>query len=89
MWVLVELATLRMQGAEDTDLHAQFTGLPKHSPGGCPEQRIEKGPVVVEKGPQQVGHGESDMLPVAVGKEMTQLRYPLLSGFKTAGAAGF
>ena len=89
MWVLVELATVRMQGAEDTDLHAQFTGLPEHSPGGCPEQRIEKGPVVVEEGPQQVGHREGNVLPVAVGKDMTLLRHPLLRSFEAAGAAAF
>lgn len=37
----------------------------------CPVVVIEKWPVVVEEGPQQVGHREGDMLPVAVGKDMT------------------
>lgn len=36
-----------------------------------------------------MGHRESDVLPVAVGKDVALLRYPLLGGFKTAGAAGF
>lgn len=50
------------------------------------EQAYERsGP---QKGPQQVGHGESDMLPVAVRKYMALPGHPLLGGFKTAGAAG-
>lgn len=87
--MLVELAAIGVQGAEDTDLHALFAGPPEHGPGGCPEQRIEKGPVVVEKGPQQVGHGEGDVLPVTVGQNMLLLCNPLLRGFMSAGAAAF
>ncbi len=86
--MLVELSTVRMQGAEDTHLHALFTGPPEHGAGGGAEQAVEQGPVVVEEGPQQVGHGEGDMLPVTVGKDVALLRYPLLRGFKIAGAAG-
>ncbi len=86
--VLVELATVGMQGAEDTDLQALFAGPPEHGAGGGPEQGIKQGPVVVEEGPQQVGHREGDVLPVAVGKDMALLRHPLPGGFKTAGAAG-
>lgn len=86
--VLVELATVGMQGAEDTDLQALFAGPPEHGAGGGPEQGIKQGPVVVEEGPQQVGHREGDVLPVAVGKDVALLRYPLLVGFKTAGTAG-
>jgi len=85
----VELAAVCMQGAEDTNLHALFAGPPEHGAGGSPEQGVEQRPVVVKKGPQQVGHGESDMLPVAVGKDVALLRYPLLGGFEAAGAAGF
>lgn len=87
--VLVELATIGMQGAEDTDLQALFACPPEHGAGGCAEQGVEKWPVVVEEGPQQVGHREGDMLPVAVGKDMTLLRHPLLRSFEAAGAAGF
>lgn len=71
--VLVELATVGMQGAEDTDLQALFAGPPEHSAGGGTEEGIKQGPVVVEEGPQQVGHGESDVLPVAVGKYVALL----------------
>lgn len=87
--MLVELTAVGMQGAEDTDLHALFTGPPEHGAGGSPEQGTEQGPVVVEKGPQQVGHGKRDVLPVAVGKDVALLRHPLLCGFDAAGTAGF
>ena len=87
--MLVELSAVRMQGTEDTDLHTLFAGPPEHGPGGSTEQGVEEGPVVFEEGPQQVGHREGDVLPVAVGEDMALLRYPLLGGFKTAGAAGF
>ena len=86
--MLVELSAVRMKGAEDTDLHALFAGPPEHGPGGSTEQGTEQGPVIVKKGPEQVGHGKGDMLPVAVGKNVALLRHPLLRGFKTAGATG-
>lgn len=86
--MLVELATVGVQGAKDTDLNALFAGPAEHGPGGGPEQGVEEWPVVVEKGPQQVRHGKGDMLPVAVGENMALLRHPLLCGFETAGAAG-
>lgn len=69
MRMLVELSAVRMRGAEDTDLHALFAGPPEYGPGGSTEQGIQQeGPVVVEEGPQQVGHSESDMLPVTSGR---------------------
>lgn len=89
MRMLVELSAVRMQGAEDTDLHTLFAGPPEHGAGGSPEQGIKQGPVVVEERPQQMGHGEGDMLPFAVGKYVALLRYPQLRGFEAAGAAGF
>lgn len=87
--MLVELAAVGMQGAEDTELHALFAGPAEHGPGGGTEQDVEQGPVVVEKGPQKVGHGKGDMLPVAVGQNVALLRHPLLCGFEAAGAASF
>jgi hypothetical protein len=82
--MLVELATVGVQRAEDTDLHALFTGPAEHGA----EERVEQWPVVVEKGTQQMGQGESDVLPVAVGKDMTLLCHHLLRGFMSPGAAG-
>ena len=87
--VLVELATVGMQGAEDTDPHSLFACPPAYGPGGGAEQGVEQRPVVVKKGPQQMGHGESDMLPVSVGKDVALVRDPLFVGFEAVGAAGF
>ncbi len=87
--VRVELATVRMQGAEDTDLNTLFAYPPEYGAGGSPEQGVEECPVVVEEGPQQMGHGESNVLPVAVGEDMALLRHPLFRGFEAAGAACF
>lgn len=89
MRMLVELATVRMQGAKNTDLHALFAGPSEHGAGGCTKQGIEQEPVVVKEGPQDMGHGECDVLPVAVRQNMNLLRSPLLCGFETAGTAGF
>lgn len=50
--MLVELVTVRMQGAEDADYRVLFVGQAEHGPGGSAEQNIEQGPVVVKKGPQ-------------------------------------
>ena len=50
--MLVKLSAVGVQGAEDTDLHGLFSGLPEHGAGGGTEQGIEQRPVVVEKGPQ-------------------------------------
>lgn len=77
-----------MQGAEDADLQAQFAGRPKHGAGVCAEQGIEERQVVVEGGPQQIGHGKRDVLPVAVGKDMALLRHPLFRGFEAEQLCG-
>lgn len=50
-----------------------FAGPPEHGAGGSAEQGVEEWPVVVEEGPQQVGHREGDVLPVAVGKDVALL----------------
>jgi len=89
MRILVELTAVGMQGTENTDLHALFSGTAEHGTGGRAEQGIERRPVVVEKGPQQMGHGEGDMLPVTAREDVALPRYPLLRGFETTEAAAF
>lgn len=89
MRMLVELTAIGMQGTENTDLHALLAGPPEHGAGGRTEESVEQGPVVIEKGPQQVGHGKGDVLPVAVGQNMLLLCNPLLRGFMSAGTAAF
>ena len=69
MRMLVELSTIGVQGAEYTDFYALFTRPPEHGAGGGVKQDVEEWSVVVEEGPQQVGHGKGDMLPVAVGED--------------------
>ncbi|HEY3591210.1 MAG TPA: hypothetical protein VGL07_14275 [Buttiauxella sp.] len=80
MRVLIELAAISVQGAEDTDLNTLFACPAEHGAGGAAEQIVEQGPVVVEKWPEQVGHGESDMLPVTVEEDVLLLSNPLFGG---------
>lgn len=86
--MLIELATVGVQCAEDADFDAQFFRVPEHGAGGTAKQVIEQWPVVVEERPQQVRHGEGDMLPVAVGQNVLLLCNPLLGAFEAAAAAG-
>lgn len=87
--MLVKLSAVRMQGAEDANLHTLSAGPPEYGAGGGAEQDTEQGPVVVEKWPQQVGHREGDVLPVAVEENVALLGHPLLRGFEAAGTAAF
>ncbi|MEG3672533.1 hypothetical protein U9Z90_22400 [Escherichia fergusonii] len=73
MGMLIELTTIGVQSAEDTNLHALFVGPPEHSSGGGLKELAEQEPVVVEKGPKQMGYGEGDMLPVAVWQNVALL----------------
>ena len=87
--MLIELASVGVQGAEDADLDAQLARVPEHGAGGAAKQVIEQQPVVIEERPQQVRHGEGDMLPVAVGQDVLLLGDPLLGSLEAAAAAGF
>ena len=87
--MLTELAATGVLGAKDADLDTLFAGPAEHGTGGRAEEVIEQGPVVVKERPEDVGHGEGDVLPVAVGEDVLLCGNPLLSGFKTATAAGF
>lgn len=86
--MLIELAAIGVQGTEDTDLDTLFAGPPEHGTGGRAEEVIEQGPVVVEKGPENVGHRKGNMLPVAVGEDVRLYGNPLLGRFHAAGATG-
>lgn len=88
MRVLIELPAVGVQGAKDADFDTLPTGPAEHSAGGTAEQAVEQGPVVVEKRPQQMGHGEGDMLPITVGQDVLLFCNPLLSGFEATAAAG-
>lgn len=86
--VLIELPSVGVQGAEDADLDTQLSRVPEHGAGGAAKEVVEQRPVVVEERPQQVRHGEGDMLPVAVGQDVLLLGNPLLGAFKATTAAG-
>lgn len=86
--MLIELAPVGVQRTEDTDFDAQLARVPEHGAGGAAKQVVEQRPVVVEERPQQVGHGESDVLPVAVGQNVLLFGNPLLGAFEAAAAAG-
>lgn len=87
--MLIELAAVGVQGAEDADLDAQLARVPEHGTGGAAKQVVEQRPVVVEERPQQVRHGEGDVLPVAVGQNVLLFGDPLLGALEAAAAAGF
>ena len=89
MRMLIELAAVGVQGAENTHFDTLFTGPAEHGAGSRAEEVIEQGPVVVEKGPEQVGHRKGNMLPVAVGQDVLLGGNPLLCGFEAAGTAAF
>ncbi len=86
--MLIELAAVGVQGAEDTNLDAQLAGVPEHGAGGAAKQVVEQRPVIVEERPQQVRHGEGDVLPVAVRQNVLLLGNPLLGALEAAAAAG-
>nr|WP_261791472.1 hypothetical protein [Candidatus Erwinia dacicola] len=47
--VLIELASIGVQGAEDADLNALLTGSPQHGPGGAAEQVVAPFPVETQQ----------------------------------------
>lgn len=53
--MLVELTAVGMQGAEDTDLHALFTGPPEHGAGGSPNRALSRDPLLLKKGHSRWG----------------------------------
>ncbi|CNF36505.1 Uncharacterised protein [Yersinia kristensenii] len=88
MRVLIELSAVGVQRTKDADLDTLPAGPAEHGAGSAAKQVVEQGPVVIEERPQQVGHGEGDMLPVAVGQDVLLLGNPLLGCLEAATAAG-
>ena len=87
--MLIELASVGVQGAENTDFNTQLARVPEHGAGRTAKQRVEQRPVVVKEWPEQVGHGEGDVLPVAVGQDVLLCCNQLPGGFEAATAASF
>lgn len=87
--MLIELAPVGMLGAEDADFDTQLARVLEHGAGGAAKKVIKQWPVVVEERPQQVRHGEGDMLPVAVRQDVLLFGNLLLGAFEAATAASF
>lgn len=50
---------------------------------------VEKLPIVGKSRPEFIGHGEGNVLPFTVGKNMLLLCNPLLCGLHATGATAF
>ncbi|SFN03774.1 hypothetical protein SAMN05216516_10226 [Izhakiella capsodis] len=87
--MLIELASVGVQSTEYIDFNTQLARVPGHGAGGTVRKAVEQRPAVIEERPLQVGHGERDMLPVAVGQDVLLRDDPLLGALEAAAAAGF
>ena len=89
MRMLIKLTAVGMQGHKQAYFDIKFFGPFQQGIGGTGKEFIEQGPVVGKGGPEFIGHGESNVLPFAVGENMLLLSNPLLGGFHATGAAAF
>jgi len=87
--MLIELASVGMQRAENANLDTQLARVAEHGASGATKKVIGQRPVVTEERPQQVRHGEGDMLTVAVGEDVLLPGDPLPGALEAAVAAGF
>ena len=49
--MLIELASVGVQGAEDADLDAQLARVPEQGAGSTTKQVVEQRPIVIEERP--------------------------------------
>ena len=87
--MLTELAAVKCAGRRRCRPRCPLARVPEHGTGGAAKQVVEQRQVVVEERPQQVRHGEGDVLPVAVGQNVLLFGDPLLGALEAAAAAGF
>ncbi|CAI2540275.1 Uncharacterised protein [Serratia ficaria] len=57
-----ELSAVGMERTEDTDFDSLLVCPAEHGAGGAAKQVVEQRPVIVEERPQQMRHGESNVL---------------------------
>ena len=86
--MLIKLASVGVQRAEDADFDAQLARVPEHGACGAAKKVVEQRPVIIEERPQQVRHGEGDVLPVAAGQNVLLFGNPLLGALEATTAAG-
>lgn len=89
MRMLIELATVSMEGNKQDDFDAKFFRPFEQGISGAGEKLIEQRPVVGKSGPEFIGHGEGNVLPFTVGENMLLLGNPLPCGFHATGTAAF
>ena len=87
--MLIELATVGVEGAKDTDFEPKASGVFEHSTCCTAKELVEQGPIIVEERPKQMRHREGDMLPFAVWQNMAFLCAPLFGALEATGTAGF
>lgn len=87
--MLVKLAAVGMQGHKQAYFDIKFFSPFQQGIGGTGKEFIEQGPVVGKGGPEFIGHGEGDVLPFAVGRDVLLLGNLLFGGFHVTGAAAF
>lgn len=47
--VLIELASVCVQGAKDADIDTQLARVPEHGTGGAAKKLVEQQPIVIER----------------------------------------
>lgn len=70
-----------MQRAENADFDARLARVPEHGADGTAKKVVEQRSVIIEERPQQVRHGEGDVLLVAVGQNVLLFGNPLFGAF--------
>jgi len=52
VWMLIELATIGMQGTKNTNFEPKALYMFEHRAGGAAKKLVEQGPVIVEERPK-------------------------------------
>ncbi len=84
----VETTTVRVDGAEDTDIQPPFPGSIQQILHRLTTHVIQQPPVAFEHRPQRVRQGEDPVYPVAVRKTIQLCCCPQVCGLLSAGRAG-
>ncbi len=88
MRVPVESSSVRMDGAENTDIQRPFAGGVQEVIDGESAEVVEQPAVNLKQGPQRVGEGEDQVYPVAVRQAVKLSGNPEVGCLFTAGGTG-
>ena len=84
----VEPPAIGVDRAKQANVHTTPLRGVQQVIGSEPAQRIEQATVMEEQGPQDIGQGEHQVVPGAVGQAVVLDGDPLIGGLFTAGGAG-